>query len=180
MARARTPSRASAAALLAEALALPDVVGGIACAGTALESRTATLRGKAFLFIGPKEARLKLGPSLARAQKLARSNPAVRPSASGWVAVSHEAAGTLTMTVLRSWVRESHGLFAGKKQPMEAKPTRSLEDGSKCRVVGGVHKGKSGTVRDIKTGATGHVSITVVQASGARFKTLARHVAVEG
>jgi len=63
---------------------------------------------------------------------------------------------------------------------MAAKSTRPLKDGAKCRVIGGVHKGKSGVVRDIKTGKTGHVSITVVQADGERFKTLAKNVAVEG
>ena len=63
---------------------------------------------------------------------------------------------------------------------MATKSPRSLKDGAKCRVIGGVHKGKSGTVRDIKTGVTGHVSITVVQADGVRFKTLAKNVVVEG
>lgn len=63
---------------------------------------------------------------------------------------------------------------------MAAKTPRPLQDGAKCRVIGGVHEGKSGTVRDIKTGRTGHVSITVVQADGVRFKTLAKNVVVEG
>ena len=54
-----------------------------------------------------------------------------------------------------------------------------LKDGAYCTVIGGTHKGKSGTVRDIKTGKTGHVSITVVPSSGARFKTLAKNVAVQ-
>jgi ribosomal protein S4E len=45
-------------------------------------------------------------------------------------------------------------------------------------VIGGSHKGKSGTVRDVKTSKTGHVTITVVQANGDRFKTLARNVVV--
>ncbi|MEO8461383.1 MAG: hypothetical protein ABI451_12705 [Dokdonella sp.] len=36
--------------------------------------------------------------------------------------------------------------------------------------------GKSGTAHDIKTGKTGHVTITVKQANGERFKTLARNV----
>ena len=58
---------------------------------------------------------------------------------------------------------------------MPTKPSE-LKDGAHCRVIGGTHKGKSGTVRDIKTGKTGHVSITVVQASGVRFKTLAKNV----
>ncbi len=56
---------------------------------------------------------------------------------------------------------------------------KGLVDGARCTVIGGTHKGKSGIVRDIKTGKTGHVSITVVQASGVRFKTLARNVVVQ-
>ena len=51
-----------------------------------------------------------------------------------------------------------------------------LKDGTLCKVIGGVHAGKSGAVRDIKTGKTGFVSITVVQANGERFKTLAKNV----
>jgi ribosomal protein S4E len=50
--------------------------------------------------------------------------------------------------------------------------------GAQCKVVAGVHKGKSGTVREIKTGKTGYVSITVVQPNGLRFKTLAKNVVV--
>ena len=49
-------------------------------------------------------------------------------------------------------------------------------DGGKCQVVGGTHKGKSGLVRDINTSKGGHITITVVQASGVRFKTLAKNV----
>jgi ribosomal protein S4E len=52
-------------------------------------------------------------------------------------------------------------------------------DGAQCKVVNGVHKGKSGTVRDINTSQTGAVTITVVQANGERFKTLAKNVMVE-
>lgn len=61
-----------------------------------------------------------------------------------------------------------------------AKSTPGLKDGAKCKVVGGTHQGKSGVVRDINTSATGHVTITVVQANGDRFKTLAKNVVVEG
>ena len=53
-----------------------------------------------------------------------------------------------------------------------------LKDGAHCTVVKGTHKGKSGTVTDIKTSKTGHVTITVVQQNGERFKTLARNVVV--
>jgi ribosomal protein S4E len=51
-----------------------------------------------------------------------------------------------------------------------------LKDGAQCTVIGGTHKGKSGNVRDIKTSKTGHVTITVIQSSGERFKTLAKNV----
>ena len=54
-----------------------------------------------------------------------------------------------------------------------------LKDGDVCRVVGGAHAGKSGTVHDIKTSKTGHVTITVKQKNGDRVKTLAKHVVVE-
>lgn len=53
-----------------------------------------------------------------------------------------------------------------------------LKDGSKCKVIGGTHIGKLGVIKDIKTSKTGAVTITVVQASGERFKTLAKNVTV--
>lgn len=56
--------------------------------------------------------------------------------------------------------------------------TSNLNDGDQCQVIGGVHVGKSGIVRDINTSKTGHVTITVVQPNGDRFKTLARNVVV--
>lgn len=62
---------------------------------------------------------------------------------------------------------------------MMTKTTVKLKDGDRCKVVGGTHVGKSGTVRDINTSKTGHITITVVQKSGVRFKTLARNVVKE-
>jgi ribosomal protein S4E len=58
-------------------------------------------------------------------------------------------------------------------------PPANLKDGAKCEVIGGTHAGKSGIVRDIKTGKTGFISITVVQTDGERFKTLAKNVAIK-
>lgn len=52
----------------------------------------------------------------------------------------------------------------------------SIIDGMKCKVIAGIHVGKSGIVRDINTSKTGAVTITVVQTSGDRFKTLAKNV----
>ena len=61
---------------------------------------------------------------------------------------------------------------------MEAKSESpsELKDGGRCLVVKGTHQGKTGTVGDIKTSKTGHITITVEQADGTRFKTLARNV----
>jgi ribosomal protein S4E len=61
---------------------------------------------------------------------------------------------------------------------MSSKPPSKLEDGAFCNVVGGTHAGKAGTVTDIKTSKTGHLTITVVQKNGVRFKTLAKNVVV--
>ena len=56
----------------------------------------------------------------------------------------------------------------------------NVTDGAQCKVIAGTHKGKSGIVRDINTSKTGHLTITVVQENGLRFKTLAKNVAVNG
>ncbi len=55
---------------------------------------------------------------------------------------------------------------------------KGLKDGATCAVTGGTHKGKSGIVRDLNLSKTGHWTLTVVQATGVRFKTLAKNVAV--
>jgi len=57
--------------------------------------------------------------------------------------------------------------------------TAKLKDGDSCEVVGGTHAGKSGKVTDIKKSKTGHLTITVVQKNGVRFKTLAKNVVVK-
>lgn len=61
---------------------------------------------------------------------------------------------------------------------MKTKTPEQLKDGDQCKVVGGTHAGKSGTVKDINTSKTGHITITVVQKNGDRFKTLGRNVEV--
>ncbi len=54
----------------------------------------------------------------------------------------------------------------------------NVKDGDYCKVVAGTHEGKSGVVRDINKSKTGQITITVVQKSGVRFKTLAKNVVV--
>ena len=57
--------------------------------------------------------------------------------------------------------------------------TREPKDGDQCEVIGGTHTGKAGIVRDAKTSKTGHITISVEQKNGVRFKTLARNVLVQ-
>lgn len=66
-----------------------------------------------------------------------------------------------------------------KTKPSDNSGSVELKDGAQCSVVGGTHAGKSGTVGDINTSKTGHVTITVKQKNGERFKTLARNVVVQ-
>ena len=53
-----------------------------------------------------------------------------------------------------------------------------VHNGDRCIVVAGTHKGKEGTVEDRNVSKSGTVTITVRQANGGRFKTLARNVSV--
>ncbi len=55
----------------------------------------------------------------------------------------------------------------------------NLKDGDLCSVISGTHKGKSGIIRDLNISKTGHLTITVVQENGVRFKTLGRNVLVQ-
>jgi len=50
----------------------------------------------------------------------------------------------------------------------------NLKDGDFCKVIGRTHKGKFGFVQDINTSKTGHITITVLQKNGVRFKTLGK------
>lgn len=62
-----------------------------------------------------------------------------------------------------------------KTSPFEKTP---VKDGDHCLVTGGTHKGKSGIVRDLNISKTGHLTVTVFQKNGDRFKTLAKNVEV--
>jgi hypothetical protein len=54
-----------------------------------------------------------------------------------------------------------------------------VRDGDRCEVIAGTHEGKTGTATDLNVSKTGHLTITVVQANGGRFKTLAKNVRVK-
>jgi ribosomal protein S4E len=61
---------------------------------------------------------------------------------------------------------------------MPSRPNE-LKNGDQCTVVGGTHKGKSGIVQDLNTSKTGHITVTVLQENGVRFKTLGKNVVVQ-
>lgn len=100
------------------AAALPGTEQGLACAGTALESRTFAVRGKTFLFLSKRQARLKLDPSAPEARKLG-----FPVGANGWVTLELDALPAAT--VLKRWIAESHSLFAAASRSAPTKPARS-------------------------------------------------------
>jgi ribosomal protein S4E len=62
---------------------------------------------------------------------------------------------------------------------MKNSTTETIKDGDQCDVIGGTHSGKSGLVRDVHTSKTGHITITVEQENGVRFKTLGKNVVLQ-
>ena len=60
-----------------------------------------------------------------------------------------------------------------------SKPAPDVNDGDRCTVAVGRHKGKSGVVEDCHVSKAGHLTISVRQDDGTRFKTLAKSVIVE-
>lgn len=59
---------------------------------------------------------------------------------------------------------------------MQSDSEKTVKAGDYCKVVGGTHVGKWGIVSDLNTSKTGHLTITVTQDNGVRFKTLAKNV----
>ena len=91
--------------LHAIASSLPNVDVGVACAGTALESRTYLVGKKSFLFVSKKEARLKLAASADEARALRCA-----VGANGWVKL--ELTALPPAAVVERWVAESHALMS--------------------------------------------------------------------
>lgn len=98
----------------------------------------------------------------------------------------------IKLTDLKKWLKISREIqwdyknIVKKKGKLEridtkatpVKTTFALADGDFCKVIGGTHSGKSGIIRDINLSKTGALTITVVQKTGVRFKTLGKNVEV--
>lgn len=123
MAAVKKSTKSSSAALIAAAQSLPDVTTGIACAGTALEAKTFNVGKKAFLFVGAKDARIKLGAALGEATEWSAREPAaVRVGTNGWVTIRVGGDGGPDAATLGRWVRESHTLACGAPASVRPAP----------------------------------------------------------
>src|SRR5262245_1036204 len=98
----------------------PRVEAGIACAGTAVESRTAKVAGKAFLFLRQQDARFKLGASAAEAS---RKGSGCKVGAGGWCHVVLGAEDAPSLDVMERWIAESYALMAASA-PARKKPKK--------------------------------------------------------
>jgi ribosomal protein S4E len=74
--------------------------------------------------------------------------------------------------------KHSDGAMKGLAMANSASDYPEVSNGQYCAVVVGRHKGKSGIVQDRNISKSGHVTITVMQDDGVRFKTLAKSVNV--
>ena len=119
----KRPKIATMDALWAAATRHPRVEAGVACAGTAVESRTAKVGGRAFLFLRQEDARFKLAASAAEAS---RKGSGCKVGAGGWCHVLLGAEDAPSLGVMERWIAESYELMAApapsKKKPK--KPAR--------------------------------------------------------
>jgi hypothetical protein len=111
----------SSAMDLMQTLALrhPKVEQGIACEGTAVESRTYKINKKAFLFARPKAIMVKLRESLPEAVELAAKEPKrfkAKAGVENWVTIQLDAGPVPPRPLLARWVAESYGLMAARKR----------------------------------------------------------------
>jgi hypothetical protein len=130
MARPKNATSSLTPTLARFALGLAGVEESIACAGTVIEKRTAKVRGKAFLFLGPSDAMLKLRELLPEASKLAKKDPRIRAGAGGWVSVRWAEGAPPPLPLMKRWIRESHALFAASVPARKKRgaPERSARD----------------------------------------------------
>lgn len=130
MMKAMSGSKTTMQLLLRFASGLSAVEAGVACAGTALESRTIKTNGKAFLFLRAQDARLKLGASLPEAVAVAAKAPGrVVVGRNGWVQLQFDDAAD-PVDVYRRWIAESHASCRAVKSPGGTRGAGAAKKGS--------------------------------------------------
>jgi hypothetical protein len=140
MARRKSPANEPGNTLRELALRHPGVDEGVACEGTVIEKRTLKVGGKAFLFLGPRDAMLKLRESLSEATRLEKAEPErYRAGAGGWVKVSFVPDAPADLALLAKWIAESHRVLAGaasgpaRRKRAPAKKARARQKAPKPR-----------------------------------------------
>ena len=121
--------RVSGAAMLAglrrAALRHPGVEESVACKGTAVESSSFKVGGKAFLFLRSGTAMLKLEKSKSEAIELARRSPHLcKTGSGGWTTVALTEPSELEPGLLESWIAESYALFSRAAVPKKHPRTK--------------------------------------------------------
>lgn len=107
------------------ALRHPETEEGIACAGTAIETRTVKVRHKAFVFLGLTHARVKLDASLPDAARLAAKHPGrFDVGAHGWVKATFSREAPPDLTLLGRWIDESYRVMRDGSRPPKQKARR--------------------------------------------------------
>jgi hypothetical protein len=97
------------------ALGYPGVTEGISCAGTAIESRTAKVGKRGFLFLRRHDARVKVTASLEQLQALAAASPDQYDAGKGgWVKIVFQAGAAPELEDARRWIDESYRGMATK------------------------------------------------------------------
>ena len=134
------------------ALKYPGTEEGVACEGTSLEKRTIKAGGKAFLFLGPRDAMLKLRDSLPEATRLASKEPGrYKVGGSGWVTVT--LAEPVPLDVLKRWIDESYRLLAPAKLAAKGlTPPRSNRRASRTVPKQGGKNAKRSAAKAAKSG----------------------------
>jgi hypothetical protein len=99
----------------------PGVAEKVACKGTTVESASFHVRGKAFLFLRPASAMVKLDRSRTDVERMATRFPgACKTGAGGWTTVSLEAP-KVSLAVMKRWIAESHALVSRGQAPVARK-----------------------------------------------------------
>jgi hypothetical protein len=118
MARATSGKRKAGGfetALRKAAIRLPDVEEGVACEGTAAESRTFKIGKKAFLFLRPAALMLKVDGSAEDVRRLASKDSRYRIGAGGWVTVTLGSLTSPPLPLISRWMNESYRGMAASK-----------------------------------------------------------------
>jgi hypothetical protein len=118
----KTKSPPPTDALRAIAMSLPDVEEGVACKGTPIEKRTFKAKKKAFLFLGVRDAMVKLSDSVAGATKLAAKHPTrYKVGSNGWTTAMFGEGMDAPLDLLERWIDESYRVVTSSKSKSKSK-----------------------------------------------------------